>query len=159
NLTVPALDTAEKSITLSNNGFEAISFPKLGEIGSSLNIANNTKFKSITKQTFPKLSSVPGSIMLEGSFDNITFPALKTVDGQVSLSGKGKLSCDQAEKELSAADNFDCNLEVVSDGSDDSSDESGSDEEDGSTHKTSGAAHTTVVTVLGGAIALAAACL
>ncbi|KAJ1836711.1 cell wall protein Ecm33 [Coemansia sp. RSA 2711] len=158
NLTVPALSTADKSITISGNSFKAIAFPKLTEIGSSLNIVNNTNFKSISKTTFPKLGSVPGSIVLQGSFDNITFPSLKTVDGQVSLSGKGKLSCDDAEKALSAADNFDCSLETVDDSSDGGSEVSGGD--DNESHDTSGAAaHTTVVAVIGGAIALAAACI
>ncbi|KAJ2156441.1 Tyrosine--tRNA ligase cytoplasmic, partial [Coemansia sp. RSA 560] len=147
NLSLPAFATAEKSITLNDNAFQAISFPKLEEIGSSLNVVNNTNFKSITKQTFPKLSTIPGSIVLMGSFDNITFPALKTVDGQVNLSGKGKLSCDEAEKALSAADNIDCSLETVEDSSDEDSDESDGESDHKSTHTSSGAAHTTVVTV------------
>ncbi|KAJ1758519.1 cell wall protein Ecm33 [Coemansia sp. RSA 2523] len=157
NLSLPAFATAEKSITLNDNAFQAISFPKLEEIGSSLNVVNNTNFKSITKQTFPKLSTIPGSIVLMGSFDNITFPALKTVDGQVNLSGKGKLSCDEAEKALSAADNIDCSLETVEDSSDEDSDESDGESDHKSTHTSSGAAHTTVVTVVG-ALALVAAC-
>ncbi|KAJ2748227.1 protoplasts-secreted, partial [Coemansia nantahalensis] len=130
NLSVPALKTAEKSITLSGNDFEAVAFPQLTEIGSSLNIVNNTNFRTIGSKAFPKLQSIPGSMVLEGSFDNITFPALKNVDGQVSLSGKGKLSCKDAEAALKAADNIDCSLQVV-DG-DSGSKDSGSDDGDSS---------------------------
>ncbi|KAJ2789401.1 cell wall protein Ecm33, partial [Coemansia guatemalensis] len=148
NLSVPALTSAEKSVTLSGNSFEAISFPKLSDIGSSLNIVNNTKFASISKDTFPKLKSIPGSIVIEGSFDNITFPSLSTVDGQVSLSGRGKLSCKEAESALSAADNIDCSLETVEDSSD--SDSETGDETDGSDSDTSAASHTTFMAVVGG---------
>ncbi|KAJ2610114.1 cell wall protein Ecm33 [Coemansia sp. RSA 1365] len=157
NLSVPALTMAEKSVTLSGNSFEAIEFPKLTEIGSSLNIVNNTKFDSISEETFPKLKSIPGSIVIEGSFDNITFPSLKTVDGQVSLSGKGKLSCKEAESALSAADNIDCSLETVED-----SEETNSESDSKTKDTDTGAAatsHTTFMAVVGGAIALAAACL
>ncbi|KAJ2778314.1 cell wall protein Ecm33 [Coemansia javaensis] len=154
NLSVPALRTAEKSITLSGNGFEAISFPLLAEIGSSLNIVNNTNFRSITAKTFPKLETIPGSMVLQGSFDNITFPALKTVEGQVSLSGKGKLSCKEAEAELKAADNIDCSL-VSTGSSSGSGDESVGEIDDGE----SGASRAATAAAIGGAIALAAACL
>ncbi|KAJ2158511.1 cell wall protein Ecm33 [Coemansia sp. RSA 552] len=132
NLTVPQLETAERSITINDNGFKAISFPKLAEIGSSLNVVNNTKLAAISKTSFPKLKAVPGSIVLSGSFDNLTFPALKTVDGQVSLSGRGSISCKEAEKALSAASNIDCTLEVVEEKSKSSADDedSGSDGED-----------------------------
>ncbi|KAJ1996525.1 cell wall protein Ecm33, partial [Coemansia thaxteri] len=44
NLSVPALQTAKKSITLSQNQFTAISFPLVASIGSSLDITNNTNF-------------------------------------------------------------------------------------------------------------------
>ncbi|KAI9473079.1 protoplasts-secreted [Coemansia sp. RSA 989] len=157
NLTVGSLQEAKKSITVTGNSFEAISFPKLEEIGSSLNIANNTNFNSISKTTFPKLTTVPGSIVLQGSFDNITFPSLKTVDGQVSLSGKGKLSCDEAEKELSVADNIDCSLEVISDSSDENSGSDTNEENGHSDHTTSGTSRTAVSAALGGAIAVAVA--
>ncbi|KAJ1730390.1 cell wall protein Ecm33 [Coemansia biformis] len=156
NLSVPALKTADKSITISGNSFEVIAFPQLTEIGSSLNIVNNTNFRSITDKTFPKLQSIPGSMVLQGSFDNITFPALKNVDGQVSLSGKGKLSCKEAEAELKAADNIDCSLVVTDSSSGGSSDS----ESDGSGSEASGAPRAVVATaVIGGALALAAICL
>ncbi|KAJ2719944.1 Tyrosine--tRNA ligase cytoplasmic [Coemansia sp. Benny D115] len=165
NLTVGALTKAEKSITLSGNKFSAIYFPKLSDIGSSLNIANNTNFKSISDKTFPELGSIPGSIVIEGSFDNITFPSLTSVDGLVSLKGKGRLSCADAEQALSAAGNIECELETIADDSSDSN----ADEEDGgsssghksSKTKTSGAASRTgtIAAVLGGAVALVAACL
>ncbi|KAJ2552441.1 cell wall protein Ecm33 [Coemansia sp. RSA 1933] len=154
NLTVASLSQAKKSITLSDNDFEAISFPVLTTIGSSLNIANNSNFNSISDTTFPKLKSIPGSMILEGSFDNITFPSLKSVDGLVSLSGTGELTCKEASKELSAADKIDCSLETVDGSSDD-----GEDGDSGS-NKTSGASQSVVVaTVLGGTLALLAACL
>ncbi|KAJ1724366.1 cell wall protein Ecm33 [Coemansia erecta] len=160
NLTVGQLSDAKKSITLSGNKFTAISFPKLTEVGSSLNIANNTNFKSISKTTFPVLDTVPGSIIIDGSFDNITFPSLKEVDGQVSLKGTGRLSCNDAEEALSAASNIDCSLETVADDEDNSDD----DEDDGDSSsskkssKTSGASsHTTTAAFIGSAVALAAA--
>ncbi|KAJ2376082.1 cell wall protein Ecm33, partial [Coemansia sp. RSA 2607] len=161
NLTVGQLSDAQKSITLSGNKFTAISFPKLSEVGSSLNIANNTNLKSISKTTFPELTTVPGSIIIDGSFDNITFPSLKEVDGQVSLKGTGRLSCNDAEAALSAASNIDCNLETVTDDGNDN--ESDGDEDDGNSSskkssKTSDASlRTTTAAFIGSAIALAAA--
>ncbi|KAJ2085955.1 Tyrosine--tRNA ligase cytoplasmic [Coemansia sp. RSA 986] len=141
NLTVASLSQAKKSITLSDNDFEAISFPQLKSIGTSLNVVNNTNFNSISDTTFPKLTTIPGSMVLEGSFDNITFPSLKSVDGLVSLSGTGELSCKEASKELSAADSIECSLETV-EGSSDSGEEDG-----GSSHnsKTSGASQSAIV--------------
>ncbi|KAJ2777890.1 cell wall protein Ecm33 [Coemansia interrupta] len=162
NLTVGQLSDAQKSITLSGNKFTAISFPKLTEVGSSLNIANNTNFKSISKTAFPVLETVPGSIIIDGSFDNITFPSLKEVDGQVSLKGTGRLSCSDAEEALSAASNIECELETVTDDGDNS--EGDGDEDDGDSSsskkssKTSGASsHTSTAAFIGSAVALAAA--
>ncbi|KAJ2400163.1 cell wall protein Ecm33 [Coemansia sp. RSA 2559] len=155
NLTVASLSAAKKAITLSDNDFEAISFPVLTTIGASLNIANNSNFHSIADTTFPKLKSIPGSMILEGSFDNITFPSLKSVGGLVNLSGTGELSCKEASKELSAANKIECSLETV-DNSSDSSEEGGGD----SSHKTSGASQSAIIaTALGGALALFVACL
>ncbi|KAJ2860585.1 cell wall protein Ecm33, partial [Coemansia asiatica] len=157
NLTIGSLSKAEKSITLSGNKFSAIAFPKLSEVGSSINIANNTNFKSISKDTFPKLATVPGSIFLEGSFDNMTFPSLKEVDGQVSLKGTGRLSCSDAEEALSAASNIDCSLETVDEDGNDNDSKDG-DEDDGKTSKskskTSGASRASVTAAVSGAVAL-----
>ncbi|KAJ2700724.1 cell wall protein Ecm33 [Coemansia sp. IMI 203386] len=161
NLTIGALSDAQKSITLSGNKFSAISFPKLSEVGSSINIANNTNFKSISKSTFPELATVPGSIFLEGSFDNMTFPSLKEVDGQVSLKGTGRLTCSDAEEALSAASNIDCSLETVDEDGDDDSDSNDDDEDDGksskSKTKTSGASRASVTAAVSGAVVLVAA--
>ncbi|KAJ2062122.1 cell wall protein Ecm33 [Coemansia sp. S155-1] len=162
NLSAPALQTAKKSITLSQNLFSAISFPQITEIGSSLDIINNTNFKSISSSTFPKLKSVPGSVIINGSLDNVTFPSLTTVDGQVQLDGAGKLSCDDAAKSFANVDslNLECNLRVISDGNDDSSDDSTNESgSGGSTSKKSSASHTSVAAVLGGVVAIVAACL
>ncbi|KAJ2709895.1 cell wall protein Ecm33, partial [Coemansia spiralis] len=101
---------------------------------------------------FPKLQSIPGSMVLQGSFDNITFPTLKNVDGQVSLSGKGKLSCKEAEAELKAADNIDCNLQVADGGSSDK-------ESDGSDSEASSAARTAATAAAAAAVFALAVCL
>ncbi|KAJ1902461.1 cell wall protein Ecm33 [Coemansia sp. IMI 209127] len=155
NLTVASLSEAKKSITLSDNDFEAISFPVLTTIGSSLNIANNSNLNSIAGTTFPELKSIPGSMYLEGSFDNITFPSLKTVGGLVNLSGTGELTCNEASKELSAANKIECSLETVDDSSD--GDEEG---DGGDSSKKSGASQSAIIaTALSAALALFAACL
>ncbi|KAJ1669394.1 cell wall protein Ecm33, partial [Coemansia sp. RSA 25] len=165
NLSVPALETAKKSITLNQNLFSAISFPKVAEIGSSLDISNNTNFKSISSSTFPKLKSVPGSIVINGSLDNVTFPSLTTVDGQVQLSGTGKLSCDSAEKSFASVDslNIECDLKVLPNNDDDSSDDSSNESGSGnsSSKKNSGSSHASNVhaVILGGVVAAIAACL
>ncbi|KAJ2010419.1 cell wall protein Ecm33 [Coemansia sp. S610] len=162
NLSIPALATAKKSITLSQNLFSAISFPLVTEIGSSLDIINNTNFKSISSTTFPKLTSVPGSVVISGSLDNITFPSLTTVDGQVQLSGSGKLSCDSAEKSFARVDslNIECDLKVTSKDNDNSSDDSSKDSGSGSDDSSkSSASRTSVAAVLGGVVAIVAACL
>ncbi|KAJ2336736.1 cell wall protein Ecm33 [Coemansia sp. RSA 2681] len=165
NLSVPALETAKKSITLNQNLFSAISFPKVAEIGSSLDISNNTNFKSISSSTFPKLKSVPGSIVINGSLDNVTFPSLTTVDGQVQLSGTGKLSCDSAEKSFANVDslNIECDLKVLPSNDDDSSDDSSNESGSGnsSSRKNSGSSHASNVhaVILGGVVAAIAACL
>ncbi|KAJ2456973.1 cell wall protein Ecm33 [Coemansia sp. RSA 2424] len=165
NLSVPALETAKKSITLNQNLFSAISFPKVAEIGSSLDISNNTNFKSISSSTFPKLKSVPGSIVINGSLDNVTFPSLTTVDGQVQLSGTGKLSCDSAEKSFANVDslNIECDLKVLPSNDDDSSDDSSNESGSGnsSSKKNSGSSHASNVhaIILGGMVAAIAACL
>ncbi|KAJ2895567.1 protoplasts-secreted, partial [Coemansia aciculifera] len=164
NLTVGALSTAKKSITLNQNLFTAISFPKVTEIGSSLDISNNTNFKSISSSTFPKLASVPGSIVLEGSFDNISFPSLTTVDGQVKLDGAGKLSCDKAESSFSNVGslNIDCNLSVVSasnSNSDNGDSSTGSGNSSSEHHSGASSSRTSAAAILGGAVAIIAACL
>ncbi|KAJ1894569.1 protoplasts-secreted [Kickxella alabastrina] len=160
NLTVGQLTEAQKSVTLSGNKFTSISFPKLKDIGSSLNIANNTNFKSVDKNTFPELTTIPGSIILVGSFDNITFPSLSTVDGLVSLSGKGRLSCKDAEDALSAASNIDCELETIADDSESDGDEEKASSSKSKSSKSAGVSHSaTFAAFFGGAIALVAACL
>ncbi|KAI8324271.1 hypothetical protein GQ54DRAFT_296265 [Martensiomyces pterosporus] len=162
NLTVSSLQAAKKSITLSGNKFKTITFPKLTEVGSSLNINNNTNFRSIGASTFPQLTSIPGGIILEGNFDNITFPKLKSVDGAVTLKGKGKLTCNTFSTNLSAASNIDCSMTNDStEESTDSSSKGSSSSGSGSSSKkpSSGASHTTVAAVLGGFAALVAACL
>ncbi|KAJ1958439.1 cell wall protein Ecm33, partial [Dipsacomyces acuminosporus] len=158
NITLSSLQTAKKSITLSGNKFESISFPKLSEVGSSLNINNNTNFKSISASTFPELTSIPGGMILEGSFDNITFPKLKSIDGQVTAKGHGKVSCEQFSKDVPAAQTLECSLvaESSSDSSDGKSAGSGSSGSN-KTSKKSGASQNAAAAALGGFAVLVAA--
>lgn len=154
NLTLKSLKGAKKSITLNGNQFTAISFPELGEIGSSLNIINNTNFHSISKDTFPKLTSVPGSIVITGSFDKISFPKLDKVDGQIKLAGEGKMSCKDADDAFAnvANSNIDCEFTTSSNGGSNSDNSDG--ENGNSDDHTSGASQ---VTAVGGAAMMAMA--
>ncbi|KAK9452051.1 uncharacterized protein V1518DRAFT_410239 [Limtongia smithiae] len=75
-----------------NDDVTSISFPELVTIGTAgLDIANNTDLENLSG--FPKLTTVSGAIILEGSFTNATFPELTLVRGAVTIESDEDFDC------------------------------------------------------------------
>lgn len=101
-LTLDELENVQSSLSLSNNYFQQLRFPKLSEIGGTLSLLknenvnhlefpvlneiggglmfiNNTKIERIN--FFPKLTIIGGALELIGSIKEIHFKQLKLVKG------------------------------------------------------------------------------
>ncbi|ORX67916.1 hypothetical protein DL89DRAFT_269096 [Linderina pennispora] len=160
NISVP-LEQAKKSITINaNNQLVSLQFPELTSIGSSLNIINNTKFRSIDSSTFPQLKTIDAGSFYVGNIDNITFPKLTKIKGVFNVTGSGDLDCSSFKKSFGSKGDVKCN--VVRDAEDDeggsSSKSKGSSGSKNSSKDSSGASRsTTVAAMLSGAAFVVAA--
>lgn len=89
----PELTSIGKSLSInSNDDLEEFDFPQLKTIGGALNIQENEKLKDFSG--FPKLTTISGSVNLDGDFNNGSFPKLDRVAGGFNLTSTGDLSCD-----------------------------------------------------------------
>ncbi|KAJ1916347.1 cell wall protein Ecm33 [Mycoemilia scoparia] len=103
NITIRTLEKTGKAVTISeNSALENITFPNLTDIGGSLNIQNNTKMTYLYPDSFPKLKSISGSIVLIGPFDNASFTAISHMDGSLSMKSTGDINCDGFKKNVSS---------------------------------------------------------
>lgn len=88
-----ALTKIGSSLSIEDNSeLESFDFPQLQTIGGALNIIDNEKLSSFSY--FPKLTSIGGSVNLDGDFNNGTFPKLTKVAGGFNLTTSGELSCN-----------------------------------------------------------------
>ncbi|KAJ8140780.1 hypothetical protein OXX80_001690 [Metschnikowia pulcherrima] len=115
SLSVGNLTAVNGSLSLQSNTFEDFEFPVLTSVGNSLSIEQNddlTEFDFPVLKTiggalsiqdnsdlesfsfFPNLTSVGGSITIDGDFNNGTLPKLNKVSGGFNLTTTGELSCD-----------------------------------------------------------------
>lgn len=79
-----------------NDELDELDFPQLKTIGGALQIIDNEALKSF--DGFPKLSTIGGSVTLDGKFDNGTFESLSRVAGGFNLTSTGDLSCSEFVK-------------------------------------------------------------
>lgn len=87
-----SLQTIGNSLSITTNDeLEELDFPQLKSIGGALQIIDNEQLKSF--DGFPKLSTIGGSVTLDGAFDNGTFDSLSRVAGGFNLTSTGDLSC------------------------------------------------------------------
>lgn len=79
-----------------NDELDELDFPQLKTIGGALQVIDNEALKSF--DGFPKLSTIGGSVTLDGKFDNGTFESLSRVAGGFNLTSTGDLSCSEFVK-------------------------------------------------------------
>ena len=79
-----------------NEDLEELDFPKLTTIGGALQISDNDHLKSL--EAFKNITSIGGTVNINGSFDNGTFDSLTKVAGGFILKIDGDLSCSAFNK-------------------------------------------------------------
>ncbi|OBA21620.1 3-prime end of extracellular mutant protein [Metschnikowia bicuspidata var. bicuspidata NRRL YB-4993] len=115
SLSVANLTTVNGSLALQSNSFDSFEFPVLTSIGNSLSIEDNDNLEEFdfpvlktiggalsiedndelsSFSYFPNLTTIGGSVTIDGDFDNGTFPSLTKVSGGFNLTTTGDLSCD-----------------------------------------------------------------
>lgn len=89
----PVLTSVGNSLSIEqNDDLTEFEFPVLKTIGGALSIQDNSDLESFS--FFPNLTSVGGSITIDGDFNNGTLPKLNKVSGGFNLTTTGELSCD-----------------------------------------------------------------
>ncbi|KAK6463162.1 3-prime end of extracellular mutant protein [Scheffersomyces coipomensis] len=111
SVTLTSLDTLEfsllksigNSLTIAHNDeLESLDFPVLTSVGGAFQISDNPLLTSF--DGFGNLSSIGGSVNINGTFDNGTFSALTKVAGGFTLKTDGTLSCSEFEQLNSSGD-------------------------------------------------------
>ncbi|KAI5961728.1 ECM33 [Candida margitis] len=117
-----------------NDDLEELDFPKLTTIGGALQISDNEHLKSL--DAFSEVTSIGGSVNINGSFDNGTFSSLTKVAGGFILKIDGDLSCSSFNKLNSngdvKGDKFQCQDQQTTSSSSSKKSSSSSDSSDSS---------------------------
>ncbi|GEQ70111.1 hypothetical protein JCM33374_g3787 [Metschnikowia sp. JCM 33374] len=93
----PVLTNLGNSLSIEqNDDLEEFGFPVLKNIGGALSIQSNDHLESFS--FFPNLTTIGGSVTLDGDFNNGTFPKLNRVAGGFNLTSTGSLTCDSFVK-------------------------------------------------------------
>lgn len=99
----PVLTNVGNSLAIDQNDeVEELGFPALKSVGGALSIQSNDQLQSFSY--FPNLTTIGGSVTIDGAFNNGSFPKLNRVAGGFNLTSTGLLSCDSFVKLNSAGD-------------------------------------------------------
>lgn len=91
------LTSIGKSLTINkNDNLEELDFPALTKLGGALVILDNSQLSNF--DGFPNLTTIAGTVTLDGKFNNGTFDSLNRVSGGFNLTSTGELSCSAFDK-------------------------------------------------------------
>ncbi|CAK7901450.1 cell surface GPI-anchored protein ECM33 [[Candida] anglica] len=91
------LTSIGKSLTINkNDNLEELDFPALTKLGGALVISDNSQLSNF--DGFPNLTTIAGTVTLDGKFNNGTFDSLNRVSGGFNLTSTGELSCSAFDK-------------------------------------------------------------